>query len=192
MDASRHLVVGIDGSVASELALRWALAEAARTGAGVDVVAAWQWRPVHGIASATAEALREWTERVVGEVVAGVRTAHPEVPVTVTVVEGNAADVLTHAALDGDLIVLGSHRHGRAHHAVLGSTIEACVRRAPCPVIVVPAPLREPTPARAVRARVTARPATVVGVGLGGAAAHLISSPDVMTLATPTPKGASR
>jgi nucleotide-binding universal stress UspA family protein len=182
--AERHLVVGVDGSVPSEAGLRWAVSEAARTASAVDVVAVWHWRPVFGsvIAGTTAESLREWTERVVDEMVADARAAHPEVPVTATVVEGDAVDVLTHAALDGDLIVLGSHRHGRVPHTVLDSTVDACVRRARCPVVVVPAALRERAPARARRTRGTARPATaVVGVRPGGAAARLVAPRDVIT-----------
>jgi nucleotide-binding universal stress UspA family protein len=192
MCASRHLVVGVDGSVASEVALRWALAEAARTASAVDVVAVWHWRPVHGsvIAPTTAESLGDRTERVVGEMVADARTAYPEVPLTCTVVEGDTVDVLIHAALDGDLIVLGSHRHGRAHHAVLGSTIDACVRQAACPVVAVPAAVPEPAPARTRRARATAQLATaVVGVRPINAAAGLVTPRDVITVVGPRSNG---
>jgi nucleotide-binding universal stress UspA family protein len=189
MGAARHLVVGVDGSVASDVALGWAMAEAARTGSEVHVVAAWHWRPVHGtvIAATTAESLREWTERMVGEAVADARAAHPEVPVTVAVVEGNAADVLTHSALDGDLIVLGTHRHGRVHHAVLGSTIDDCVRRAPCPVVVVPDAVRVPATARV---RGPARlAAAVVGVEPVRGDARLVVPRDVITLTATPSKG---
>jgi nucleotide-binding universal stress UspA family protein len=189
MCASRHLVVGVDGSVASERALRWALVHATRTGATVDIVAAWHWRPIYGtlIAATTAESVREWTERVVGEMVADARATHPGVPVTATLVEGDAADVLTHAALDGDLIVLGSHHHGRVHHAVLGSTIDACVGRAPCPVVVVPAALRDREAVWGCRVPGTAPLATsVVGIKPGRVAARLIPSRDVIAVAEPT------
>lgn len=36
------------------------------------------------------------------------------------------------------LIVLGSHGHGLMHDLILGSTAQAVLRRAPCPVLVVP------------------------------------------------------
>jgi nucleotide-binding universal stress UspA family protein len=192
MGTPRHLVVGVDGSMAGDHALGWAMAEAARTGAEVDVVTAWHWRPLLGTVNAatTADSVREWTERMVTEVVAHARAAHPEVPLTVTLVEGDAADVLTHAALDGDLIVLGSHRHGRVHHAALGSTIDACVRRAPCPVLVVPTMVRVPA-ARAHRT-VPARSVAVVGIPSARPAARLVAPCDVLSLAAPPSKGAPR
>jgi nucleotide-binding universal stress UspA family protein len=64
----------------------------------------------------------------------------PPPPLATEVVRGSAAPVLTRAAVHADLLVLGSHGHGRLHHAVLGSVSEECVRHARCPVVVVPAP----------------------------------------------------
>ncbi|HEX4792365.1 MAG TPA: universal stress protein [Humisphaera sp.] len=37
-----------------------------------------------------------------------------------------------------DLIVLGSHGHGRLHQLLAGSTSDAVMRRAVCPVVLVP------------------------------------------------------
>jgi nucleotide-binding universal stress UspA family protein len=37
-----------------------------------------------------------------------------------------------------DLIVIGSHGHGKLYKLLLGSTSEAVVRRAACPVLIVP------------------------------------------------------
>jgi nucleotide-binding universal stress UspA family protein len=60
------------------------------------------------------------------------------VPVTAEVVEGKPAEVLSAAARPADLLVLGSHGHGRMRHTVLGSVNEECVRKASCPVVVIP------------------------------------------------------
>ena len=51
------------------------------------------------------------------------------------------------AALQPDLVVIGSHRHGMLHDLVLGGVCPKVVRRAHCPVLVVhpddPVPHRE-------------------------------------------------
>jgi len=41
------------------------------------------------------------------------------------------------AELAPDLIIMGSHGHGRLHH-LAGSATDTMVRRAPCPVLIVP------------------------------------------------------
>jgi len=63
--------------------------------------------------------------------------------VTTRIVQGSAVlDIIDEAvAVDADVIVLGSHRHGVLHHLFLGSVSAGVLRRAPCPVMVVPAPL---------------------------------------------------
>jgi len=58
----------------------------------------------------------------------------------VTAWQWTEPEVLTTAAADADLLVLGSHGHGRLFHAVLGSVAEQCIRAAVCPVVVVPVP----------------------------------------------------
>lgn len=51
---------------------------------------------------------------------------------------GSAADALSHASRDLDLLVCGTRGHGPMRTAVLGGTSHSLVRRAHCPVIVVP------------------------------------------------------
>jgi nucleotide-binding universal stress UspA family protein len=40
-----------------------------------------------------------------------------------------------------DMIVMGMHGRGFVSHALLGSTTERVLRRAPCPVLVIPDPV---------------------------------------------------
>ena len=74
------------------------------------------------------------------QAIAVARRGYPDVAVAAEVAAGPAAEVLTGAATDADLLVLGSHGHGRLFHAVVGSVAEQCIRAAVCPVVVVPVP----------------------------------------------------
>lgn len=44
------------------------------------------------------------------------------------------------AARKADLIIVGSHGHGALHHLLVGSVSEGVLRKASCPVLVVPSP----------------------------------------------------
>jgi nucleotide-binding universal stress UspA family protein len=50
------------------------------------------------------------------------------------------------ARLPADYIVMGSHGHGRLYDAIMGSTTTGVLKRALCPVLVIPAhmPVRGP------------------------------------------------
>jgi len=41
--------------------------------------------------------------------------------------------------LSAHVIVMGSHGHGALYHLLMGSTVTGVLRKAPCPVLVVPA-----------------------------------------------------
>jgi nucleotide-binding universal stress UspA family protein len=55
-------------------------------------------------------------------------------------VTGQAVSVILAraAALKADYIVLGSHGHGAVFNLLVGSTTQGVLRKAPCPVLVVP------------------------------------------------------
>lgn len=75
------------------------------------------------------ENLRATVEETLGE--------HPGTPVDPQVVEGHPAAVLTEAARDADLLVVGSHGHGAFAGMLLGSVSHHCVHHATRPVLVV-------------------------------------------------------
>lgn len=54
--------------------------------------------------------------------------------------KGDAARLILEKskALGVEIIILGSHGHGRLHKALLGSTSEAIIRHAACSVLIVP------------------------------------------------------
>jgi nucleotide-binding universal stress UspA family protein len=145
MDNTYRIVVGVDGSVGGRLALAWAVNEAVKRGGTVEAVIAWHWdgvrrAPIVDVSSADAK--QHATEILDRELAAINAAASPANPIAGMVVAGTPADVLIRAATGADLLVLGSHGHGHLRHAVLGSVSEQCIRRAPCPVVVIPVPIR--------------------------------------------------
>ena len=64
------------------------------------------------------------------------------VKVRALMIQGGIADKLLEEAqkIGAGWIVLGSHGHGTLHHALLGSVSQSVVKRAPCPVVIVPSP----------------------------------------------------
>jgi nucleotide-binding universal stress UspA family protein len=60
------------------------------------------------------------------------------------VVRGRPADALLALAAEVDLLVIGSRRWGSVERLLLGSTGEALLHDAPCPVLAVPGRQAEP------------------------------------------------
>jgi nucleotide-binding universal stress UspA family protein len=141
MNSPNLIVVGVDGTEGSRRALRWALTEAGRRGAEVEAVTVWTWEGLEGpmLALTNPSARREHADRMSArEVDRALAQCPTRVTVHRTVVEGYPTKRLVEAARHGRLLVVGSHGHGRLHRAVLGSIRATCVRRARCPVVVVP------------------------------------------------------
>jgi nucleotide-binding universal stress UspA family protein len=155
------IVVGVDGSDGGRRALRWAINEAVHTGATVEAVTAWHWDGVevpHVVATNPWEESRRAEEISKHEVESALTEAGADVPITREVVQGPPAAILANAARRAALLILGSHGHGRMHQAVLGSVSEECIRRANCPVVVIPVP--HPDRAGTDQARTDVEPAT--------------------------------
>lgn len=144
------IVVGVDGSAGGRRALDWAAQEAATRGGAVQAVIAWSWDGMeYGPIAATGpqqEAQRA-TEVLNREIAALAERRGTASPVAAEVIEGRPADVLAAAGGAADLLVLGSHGHSRVRHTVLGSVSEDCIRKAACPVVVIPVPVDRHQPA---------------------------------------------
>eukprot|EP00262_Sarcandra_glabra_P006859 TRINITY_DN19418_c0_g1_i1.p1 TRINITY_DN19418_c0_g1~~TRINITY_DN19418_c0_g1_i1.p1 ORF type:complete len:198 (+),score=47.60 TRINITY_DN19418_c0_g1_i1:26-619(+) len=61
------------------------------------------------------------------------------VKVKTVILEGDPKDMICQAAeqMNADLLVLGSHGHGKIKRAFLGSVSDYCVHHAKCPVLIV-------------------------------------------------------
>ncbi|WP_169946399.1 universal stress protein [Microbispora sp. H11081] len=137
-----EIVVGFDGSAASEKVLDFAFAEAALRGSGLRVVHAYS--PLDaggGFAPIPDDFDDEKIEaRMVKEALSGRRALYPDVKVVEEVVQSHPVDALRHASADAELLVIGSHGKGGFSGLLLGSVCQAMLQHARCPMAVVRAP----------------------------------------------------
>jgi nucleotide-binding universal stress UspA family protein len=80
-------------------------------------------------------------------------TVHEDVSVTTLLVEGPPSKALIERAKSGafDLIVMGSHGHGRLHTTLLGCVSQKVLHASPIPVLLTRAPEPEPKPVEVPR-----------------------------------------
>jgi nucleotide-binding universal stress UspA family protein len=139
--ALRPIVVGVNGSAGSLAALRWAGREAWLRETPLRVVRAWENAARRTAPYAVRARTQAWDEdRAVArmrleEAVHATLGPPLRITVSVEVAEGLPARVLLDHARDADLLVLGSGVD-QAPGAV-GPVAQACLRGAPCPVVVV-------------------------------------------------------
>lgn len=139
--AGAFLVVGVDGSSASDRACEWAAAEARQRGLDVRIVAVWQTPvAVAGPSSAFAVPLmvRAARHRARAAAERGARrVAAAGAVATTTLVEGDPASVLLRSSVGADQLVVGDRGAPRTSRLLLGSVSSAVARRASVPVTVV-------------------------------------------------------
>jgi nucleotide-binding universal stress UspA family protein len=156
--AVQQLVVGVDGSAESVAALRWACREASLRGAEVHAVHARETQ-YYSVPSYVVPAQQSSPADVpvsVDELVRSVAADDaPGVEVSVEVVDGLAARILLDRCADADMLILGTSSDAPGALRSAGPVIRACLRRAPCPVVVISAD-QDKTPRRGRAARVPA------------------------------------
>lgn len=130
------VVVGVDGSPASELATAIAFDEASRRGADLVAVHAWSDYPAFDWPSQGWEGLREEAEETLAERLAGWQEQYPDVGVRRVVVPDRAAHQLLEQSDAAQLTVVGSHGRGGFTGMLLGSVSSAVAQSARTPVIV--------------------------------------------------------
>jgi nucleotide-binding universal stress UspA family protein len=141
-----RVILAVDGSEPSGLAVDLVAAAAWPPGTGIDIVQVIDlaslvyggpWPAVPTIAPDQIEAdFREQAERTLDHTAA--RLAGPERRIHTEVIAGRPATLIVNRAKEmrADLIVLGSRGHGRIESMVLGSVSAEVVDHAPCPVLV--------------------------------------------------------
>ena len=131
-DSRPRIVVGVDGSDPSKLALRWAARIAAAEDARIEAVMAWQMPtlayasvgPIVEMQSAMEEALMEAVDDVFG-------AQRPD-GLQLLTIQGGGAPVLLDASKQALMVVVGSRGRGGFAGLLLGSvsaTVACCGRR---------------------------------------------------------------
>jgi nucleotide-binding universal stress UspA family protein len=140
--AVERIVVGLDGSNASQVALRWACSAAQAHGATLEVVHA--WHPPYSTAytlaipPVDAEAIEHAGQELLDRSLDGVDLRGARPPVEKVLVMGSAAQALLDAAKGADLVVVGTRGVGGFTGLLLGSVSHQIAHHAPCPVVIVP------------------------------------------------------
>ena len=133
------IVVGVDGSPGSEVAVRWALAEARVRALPVRLVHAWSLAiGGHAAVARTLALLEAASQALVDRTVACARAEAPDIEIEGVLVRGSPVGALVEASETAALVVVGTRGHGRVTSLLLGSVAEGCVRHCRCPVVVVP------------------------------------------------------
>jgi nucleotide-binding universal stress UspA family protein len=135
-----RICVGVDGSPASQSALRWAAGEAAAHNAELVVVHAYDWRVVGAraqIGGTVADVAKTKADGLLEAAVEQARAAAPGVTVSGEAVLGSPGHTLVNASTTSDLVVLGSRGHGGFASLLLGSVGQHVATHAAGPVVVV-------------------------------------------------------
>jgi len=136
------IVVGVDGSACSDVALRFAAEEAALRGARLRVVCAWEIPAMvfAGGWAVPADLISEFEEGakdVVAKALSQVTRLQPGVDREGASPNGHAGEVLLKEAENADLLVVGSRGLGGFASMLLGSVSQQVAHHARCPVVIV-------------------------------------------------------
>jgi nucleotide-binding universal stress UspA family protein len=132
----RPVLVGIDGSRASELAIEIAFDEASARGADLVALHVWNDADMSTVFGIDASVVQTAAEKALAESLAGWQERYPEVTVhRVVEFERPVRHILTQSER-AQLVVLGSHGRGGFAGMLLGSVSTAIAQEARVPVII--------------------------------------------------------
>lgn len=135
-DPKAPILLGIDGSPASEAATAWAFDEASRRGVALVALHAWSDVGVFPIVGMDWRNYQAKGEEVLAERLAGWQEQYPDVHVTRRLVCDTPARWLLQESQHAQMVVLGGRGRGGFSGMVLGSVSSAVAQSAKVPVIV--------------------------------------------------------
>ncbi len=145
----KRLLIGTDGSVSGQAALRWAVDMARATDS--ELLVATAWRPGFAeVAPATYGELRDDARRVLDDDWCAV-AREADTPYQALLLEGDPRELLLAAAAEAhaDLVVVGARGTGSHPHALhLGSVTHHLVHHTSLPLAAIPGSARPGWPAR--------------------------------------------
>ncbi|HYZ91581.1 MAG TPA: universal stress protein [Actinomycetota bacterium] len=133
-----RIVVGVDGSENSQLALAWAAAEAKLRGSSLHLIHSWTFPPAFPGADGLPRAdLKGSAEQVLADAVASL-PKDGEIQLKAEVANELPAQALIGASEGAEMIVVGSRGRGGFKGLLLGSVSQQVVHHAHCPIVIVP------------------------------------------------------
>jgi nucleotide-binding universal stress UspA family protein len=143
MQAQGRIVVGVDGSEGSEIALTWAADEAESRGATLVAVTTWTALPpavaypYAGFPDTNPDDPHDAAMSALGKIVGRVLQDRPNLSVELVAIPGDTAKVLIEQSRDADLVVVGARGTGGVSDWLLGSVSHKVAQHAHCSVAVI-------------------------------------------------------
>ena len=139
MGLKHYILVGVDGSLESDGALAWAVAEAQVRATGLTVVHVCDAH-AYGLWTTTRmlrAGLRDLTQPIVDDAIAKALALNAAIAVRGRVVLGSPVRSLLSLSSRADLVVVGRQGKGALASNVAGSVSQGLMARAQCPVVAV-------------------------------------------------------
>ncbi len=136
-DEDAAVVVGVDGTQASETVLGFGFEHASRHRAPLLAVLCWR-PPLVATLGRRADQTTNRADAWLSETLAGWREKYPDVAVHPQVITEHAVVGLVLASTAQCLLVVGNHGHHAMAGTLLGSVSQGVLHHATCPVAVVP------------------------------------------------------